>query len=178
MILNKFSFKQLIANWFYKFFIYTKKLDKSKNVYIYDIDNTVAKTHEFSSFSGVLDKNNVVMLDYYRNMTKKIILNYKNNDLVYFFSVRPINLWIDTLKWLKNIGIDVKPNELFFFQSPKHKVNFIKYLCDKGYKIFFYDDMSYNHENNKVLFYQNEIDILKKMPIEFFDYNFLKNYNK
>ena len=58
------------------------------------------------------------------------------------------------------------------------KVNFIKFLCDKGFKIFFYDDMSYNHENNKVLFYENEIKILKKMSIKFFDYKFLKNYNK
>jgi len=178
MISNNFSLKQLIVNYLYKFLVYYRRLDKSKTIYIYDIDNTIAKTHEFSNFNGVLDKNNVGMLDYYRNMTKKVILNYNNNDLVYFFSVRPIKLWPDTLKWLRNIRINVKSNELFFFQSPMHKVNFIKYLCDKGFTITFYDDMSYNHENNKVLFYQNEIDILKKMPIEFFDYNFLKKYNK
>ena len=177
MIFNKYLFKQRIANYLYKFLIHIKKLDKSKNVYIYDIDNTIAKTHEFSNFNGVLDKNNVGMLDYYRNMTKKVILNYNNNDLVFFFFLRPINLWIDTLKWLKNIGIDVKPNELFFFQSPKHKVNFIKYLSDKGYKIFFYDDMSYNHENNKILYYEDEIKFLKKMPIKYYDNEFLNKIN-
>ena len=178
MIFNKYFFKQRIANYLYKFLINIKKLDKSKNVYIYDIDNTIAKTHEFPNFNGVLDKTNVRVLDHYKNITEKIILNYKNKDVVFFFSVRPIKLWPDTLKWLRNIRIDVKSNELFFFQSPMHKVNFIKYLCDKGFTITFYDDMSYNHENNKILFYQNEIDILKKMPIEFFDYNFLKKYNK
>ena len=115
MIFNKYFFKQRIANYLYKFLINIKKLDKSKNVYIYDIDNTIAKTHEFPNFNGVLDKTNVRVLDHYKNITEKIILNYKNKDVVFFFSVRPIKLWPDTLKWLRNIRIDVKSNELFFF---------------------------------------------------------------
>lgn len=173
-LLNKQSF----ANILYKFIFRFKKLSKSKTLYIYDIDNTIAKTHECPNFKGVLNKNNVGILENNKNITNKIISNYKNKDVVFFFSVRPINIWIDTYRWLKKIGINVRPSELFFFQTPMHKVEFIKFLCDKGYNIFFYDDMSYNHENKKILFYKNEIEILKKLAINFFDYDFLKNYNK
>tara|TARA_B100001063_G_C16758058_1_gene554289 strand:- start:1389 stop:1916 length:528 start_codon:yes stop_codon:yes gene_type:complete len=174
----KSLFKQKIVNVVFKLLFFLRGIKDSKNIYVYDIDNTIAKTHEFPGYNGILDKKNVLQLDYHKKIRSKIISNYEKKDVVFFFSVRPLYLWKKTFFWLKNIGIDLKLTELFFFQSPKHKVDLIKYLCDKGYKIVFYDDMSYNHENNKVLFYQNEIDILKKMPIEFFDYNFLKKYNK
>lgn len=171
------NLKKKIANFLYKIIINIKSIDKSKTVYIYDIDNTIAKTHECEFFNGILDKTNVKRLKNYKKITEKIINNYSNNDNVFFFSVRPLRLWINTLEWLKKIGIDVKMSELFFFHSPMHKVNFIKYMCNKGYKIVFYDDMSYNHENNNILFYEKEIKILKKMNIKFYDYNYIQKIN-
>ena len=170
--------KQNIATLFYKFLIKIKPLDKNKVFYIYDIDNTIAKTANFKNFDGKLNKENVSDLDYYKKITSKVILNYNNNDIVYFFSVRPINLWIKTYHWIKNIGIELNYTELFFFHSPLHKVKFVEYLCKKGYTINFYDDMSYNHENDEVLYYQKEIEILRKLPITYFDNKFLIKFNK
>lgn len=170
--------KQNIANLFYKFLIKVKPLDRNKIFYIYDIDNTIAKTASFKNFKGKLNKENVSNLDYYKNITSKVILNYSNNDIVFFFSVRPINLWVKTYHWIKKIGIELNYTDLFFFQSPLDKVKFIEYLCNKGYKINFHDDMSYNHENNQVLYYHTEIEILNKLPITYFDNKFLINFDK
>ena len=43
------------------------------------------------------------------------------------------------------------------------KIKFIEYLVNKGYLIEFYDDMSFNHENGKVMFYESEINYFEKI---------------
>ena len=58
------------------------------------------------------------------------------------------------------------------------KVKFIEYLVSKGYLIEFYDDMSYNHENGKVLFYENEINYIKNLNLEYFGVKYLNLLNK
>lgn len=170
-------FKQKIVNIVFKLLFLLRGIKNSKTIYVYDIDNTIAKTHEFPGFNGILDKNNVIQLDYHKKITSKIISNYEKNDVVFFFSVRPLYLWTKTYIWLKKIGIKLKLSHLFFFQSPKHKVDLIKYLSDLGFNIKFYDDMSFNHENNKILYYEDEIKFLKKMPIKYYDYEDLNKIN-
>lgn len=49
--------KQNIANLLYKFLITIKPLDKSKVFYIYDIDNTIAKTANFKNNKKVYEKS-------------------------------------------------------------------------------------------------------------------------
>lgn len=170
--------KKFISNLLYKYLIRIRFLDKSKIIYIYDIDNTISKTASYQNFKGIVDKDNVSNFDFFKKITSKIISNYNNGDKIFFFTVRPIYLWRKTYYWLRKIKIKVKVNELFFFQSPTHKVEFLKYLCDNGYKIKFYDDMSYNHENNDIKFYEKEIKILKDLNLQYYDYNYLMKYNK
>lgn len=39
------------------------------------------------------------------------------------------------------------------------------------YPIIYFDDLSYNHENGEVLFYENVIHAVRKMPIRYIDYD-------
>ena len=50
-------------------------------------------------------------------------------------------------------------NQLLFFSYPNQKVDFIKSIKGLNNSIKFYDDMSYNHENDKILFYD---EVIKK----------------
>ena len=97
-----------------------------------------------------------------------------SNSLVIFCSVRPIKLYIQTLKWLKKINISTSFFQLIFASNPAQKIDFLNIFLELNIPITFYDDMSYNHENGTVLFYENEIAELRKMNIKFFDAKKLK----
>ena len=99
-------FKQKIVNIVFKLLFLLRGIKNSKTIYVYDIDNTIAKTHEFPGFNGILDKNNVIQLDYHKKITSKIISNYEKNDVVFFFSVRPLYLWTKTYFWLKKLVLN------------------------------------------------------------------------
>jgi ribosome biogenesis SPOUT family RNA methylase Rps3 len=45
------------------------------------------------------------------------------------------------------------------------------------HRVIYYDDLSYNHENGKVLFYEKMIEEIKKMDIVYYDYDFIKKLN-
>jgi len=169
--------KIFFANLLYKMIFNLKLLDRKKPIYIFDIDNTIAKTHQHPNFKGKLTKNIASDLKCYNNIKTLILEKYEQGNEIFFFSVRPIKLWAVTFSWLTKFKFKLKFHDLFFFQSPAHKVSIIKFLCNKGFDIYFYDDMSYNHENNKVLIYRHAIDDVKKLKIKYFDYKFLKKFN-
>jgi hypothetical protein len=141
-----------------------------KEIIIYDIDNTLADTASMLKSSGRLNNLLFSKLTVFPNMRKKIMNEYGAGDKILFFTVRPLLSWRTTFKWLEENFFYTKWHELFIFSTPAHKVEFICYLFNKGYQISFIDDMSYNHENGEVLFFEKEISKLKNIGIEYNSY--------
>ena len=144
---------------------------KSKNaLIIYDIDNTVAITYKNISKDG---KINFSTLEAYSLMLKKIQTELdKKNNLILFFTVRPLSSWFVTLNWLKKYSLLESNINLLLCNKPINKIDLIRKI--KKYTsidIEFIDDMSYNHENDKIKFYDYEIEQIKKLNIKYLGYN-------
>jgi len=170
---------------FYKLFFFIYKIVFKFNsvnygdvIYIYDIDNTICNTGYRSNYQGFLDKDLVNNLEVFIPIKNKILNQYKYSNNIFFFSVRPIKFWLLTFFWLNRNEIKVNIFQLFFFNSPMKKIKFIEYLVNKGYLIEFYDDMSFNHENGKVMFYESEINYLKKLKLNYYGFKYLNLLNK
>ncbi len=162
----------------YKFIFQFNSIKYGDTIYIYDIDNTICKTGYSSKYEGYLDKDLVKNLEVYIPIKNKILNQYKCSNNIFFFTVRPIKFWLPTFFWLNRNKFKVNIFQLFFFNSPMKKVKFIEYLVNKGFLIEFYDDMSYNHENGKVLFYKNEIKYIKNLNLKYFGVKYLNLLNQ
>ena len=81
-----------------------KKIKDGKKIFIYDIDNTLANTWPYINNREL----NPSKLPYFIKIRDQIVDQISNKDLVLFCSVRRIEYYFQTLKWLKNIGIDIK----------------------------------------------------------------------
>jgi len=141
-----------------------------KEIIIYDIDNTLADTATMLKSSGKLNNLLFSKLAVFPNMKKRIMDEYASGDKILFFTVRPFLSWQTTFKWLEQNFFYTKWYELFIFSTPAHKVEFIVFLYNKGYRISFIDDMSYNHENGEVLFFDKEISKLRNTAIAYTSY--------
>ena len=140
-----------------------------------DIDNTIAKTwqtlklkngikfyYELDPLQGTLDEIN----NKFKDKSKLYITN--RNIFTYFV----------TLNWLKKHNLfDGKKDLLILTNFPKNKLYYIDSLVHKGKKVFYYDDLSYNHENGKVKFYSDVIFKVKNLDITYFDYDYINKLN-
>lgn len=106
---------------------------------------------------------------------KKLINNIKKkNKRIVILTAREYWYIGITKKWLSscNIGYDL----LVVVPNPSKK---IELLSAVNFDCIYYDDMSFNHEKGKVLYYKKEInDILKMKNIKYFDYVEIQKINK
>tara|TARA_B100002051_G_C16637821_1_gene586946 strand:- start:213 stop:740 length:528 start_codon:yes stop_codon:yes gene_type:complete len=151
------------------------KIKKSKKIYVYDIDNTLSNSWPYINNKKIFPEK----LPFFEKIRDDILKNINSGNLIFFASVRPFKYYFITLSWLKKLGIYISKKQLLFFSNPKQKIEFLKTLLKINKSIKFYDDLSYNHENNKILFYKEDIKKLNQLNIEYIDYYMLKkNQNK
>ena len=149
---------------------------KKKNEFlVLDIDNTIADTWtNLKEFK----KNRKSYFLSLRPLEGTI--NYVNSKFsqlpIIFISNRNIIDYKVTKEWLKNNGFNMNENLLIVTNNPIDKVQYLKYLS-KNFKIHYFDDLSYNHENGKVLFFEEVLDEVKKMNLNYYDYQFILNLN-
>lgn len=153
-----------------KFFNFFKKI-KIDDVYIFDLDNTIANT-----WVSYLQKYNS-----HRDRLKSlsIFLGMKNqiNDIksgkIIILTAREYWYSDITEQWLKQN--DVKHDLLIIVPKPKDKITLLSKI---SHECIYYDDMSYNHEKGDIKFYEEEIKTLSKMKnIKYIDYNEIKKIN-
>lgn len=176
MSLIKYIFSPIINIFFYfKFIIFFKKTNSMSYV-ILDIDNTIAKTWQAihtlkkpSNYEALLPLNGTI---------KEIKLKHNNTPKI-FISNRNITAYKATLKWLLKYNLINTNKDLLILTSyPYQKLKYIRYLASKYNKmIYYYDDLSYNHENGNVKFYSNLIKEIENMDINYFDYHHIKKIN-
>lgn len=146
----------------YDFLIYIDLLFcvKNKRIIIFDIDNTLADTWPSISI------NNNNQFEIYKNLklikdAKTLVENSQNKfDEIIFLSARHPFYWNASNFWIKN-NFDLQCFSLRLVPKVNMKVKYWKKLS-KFNKITIIDDLSYNHENNEVKFYNTEISFLQK----------------
>jgi hypothetical protein len=143
--------------------------NNQKNLFICDIDNTIADTWRFIPTNGMKISNTIYSkLPIFPSFT--IILNEKfaNTECkVLFFTVRPISSWLTTLRWLKKNNFPSRLCDIYLFATPGHKIDFLSSISNLGYNITFLDDLSYNHENGDVKFFIEEINRIKNINVTY-----------
>ena len=63
--------------------------------------------------------------------------------------------------------MESKNPPLFLVPTAEDKLPYLKKALHQTNKITYYDDLSYNHENGQVKFYNSLIDYIKKTPINY-----------
>ena len=86
------------------------------------------------------------------------------------------------LPCLADCPADNQPRQLALFlygtlavimESPK-----FNFLNKRHMLSSYYDDLSYNHENNSVIYYKEVIKEVQKMGIDYYNYNEILNINQ
>ncbi|MCY7291770.1 MAG: hypothetical protein LH615_06255 [Ferruginibacter sp.] len=159
-----FSYQVIILNFFFR----------NRNIIISDIDNTLSHTYPCINKGGL--KIHYRNLSYFPLVKEYILLRKdKSNAKMFFLSVRPIGVFFKTASWLKKVGFEgVNPVNLFFVTSPTQKISLLKKIINKKRKILFIDDFSYNTENGETFFFQNEIDAVSSLNVEYIGYHQVK----
>ena len=100
---------------------------------------------------------------------------------VIFLSARTYwSAWV-TKKWLAQQGFSKPDSVLVLVEHPKDKVALLRKVLGERrppqYKITFFDDLSYNHENDAIRFYEPEIAEIHQLPIQYIGYAELLHIN-
>ena len=137
-----------------KFFAYLYfKASKYKDLYIFDLDNTIADTwpyfYTFKSkkllFQSIPDFPSMI----------KLVKEVNTKSLVCVLSARPFYYRSITKKWLSKRGLDLK---VFLVPEAKNKIQFLKLCAKYDIQVHYYDDLSFNQENGKIKFYTEIIE--------------------
>ncbi len=164
---------KLILKLFYHLRFYRIISNTIKPIVIIDIDNTIADT--WPTINEIWDNT------FERHINLKPLLpvigyiksNYPNSKFQWIFlTSRNYYLHNTTRKWLMKSSMFVERN-IILVQSPSEKIDLFKKYLNKSFVYF--DDLSYNHENNKVLFYEDALQYIKSRgDIIYFGYSDLE----
>jgi hypothetical protein len=141
----------------------------SKKIWIVDLDNTIANTWP-------LRKKRYSDRRIYKEVIafKGIVgfLNSKINlrDLFIILTARPYRHKKITKKWIeKCFSGQIRPS-VFLVESPSKKLNYIKLAIRQSFEVTYIDDLSYNHENGDIRFYNEVLDQIYLLPIKYIGY--------
>jgi hypothetical protein len=150
-------------------------------VFVIDIDNTIADTwptllitNRFSS-----EKNRYASLEPFISI-KDFIDNdlCKISDKKIFLSARDHRNFDVTLSWLKDNGFFDDNSELYLVPNAYSKIPYLKSLILFKFSIVYLDDLSYNHENGEVRFYESIIEFaMKSKYIKYIGYKQIQKYH-
>lgn len=159
--------------WYY--FLNFKMLLNSehKNINVFDLDNTLADTYPYIKTSI-----NHLELPAHKGMTELLKDKIADNQLCIILSARNYKITSNTKKWLE-INIGSKKNiPLFLVPRAEDKLPYLMFADKKFENVFYYDDLSYNHENGEVKFYQDVIESIKQTSIHYYGYDEINIINQ
>lgn len=172
------NLKSIIAFFSYVYFktIFSFFLKKDVRSYVViDIDNTLADT--WRVLHTLKNIKSYELIPKLNGTIREIEKNYIGVPRI-FLSNRNILTYSATKNWLsKNKLYDNKNDLLVLTTYPTEKLFYLKKLMFNSLEIYYYDDLSYNHENGRVKFYNNIISEIKNMKIVYFDYYHINKLN-
>ena len=148
---------------------------KNKKTIIFDIDNTLANTWPTlvkSAFKN--EKERLLSLELIEGAKELVEFSIKNYDQILFLSARNPIHYITTKKWIINNFGDFS-FKLRLVPNASLKIIYWGYLSKISKKIVVLDDLSYNHENDNIKYYKNEIMYLDlNERIEYYNFTEIK----
>jgi hypothetical protein len=142
------------------------KFKKFEEVIVFDLDNTLLDTYPLLN---TLELNDVFRSVKTQTGMMNLFNKYSEKEVFLFIlSSRKIKYYGITKQYIKyNINSKVP---FYLVSEPIKKIKFLKYSVCCFKKVTLYDDLSYNHENGEVKFYNEIISEVKKLSISYFDY--------
>jgi hypothetical protein len=178
MHLFKKMFNFFIGKYFLALFISSLFFNKKKKIVVIDIDNTIADTWKSLKNKSYSSNNKrlrvlsplVGTINYLQTTFPKREFKWV------FITHRPFISYFVTFCWFKNANLPVSVSNLFLVSSPYEKLKYIKKI--KGLSINYFDDLSYNHENDIVKYYNEVIDLVMDLPVNYYNYEFILKLNE
>lgn len=137
-----------------------------KPLIIFDIDNTLAFTRE----EGPSPDFNLILPNINLCNAASIFSNDIKYDVI-FLSVRPLNSFFATKRWLDRYIESNNNHKLFFTKTPSQKIDLLLAYKKLNSKILI-DDMSYNIGNEVILF-RSVLDRISKEKLSFLGLDFI-----
>ncbi len=164
---------------FFVLFVIKAKSNNSKSLYIFDIDNTVGDT--FPTLLNVYNSESerLLSIPMFPRMKALITKLQKSpSRKIMFITARSYKCWQTTRQWFLLNGLEINATDIIIVPNPAEKVFLLGKILPLEKGLTLIDDMSWNHENGNVKFYQNEIEALSKLPLRYIGYNTIKRFIK
>jgi hypothetical protein len=186
------------AKWYFNRQFKQAFTDDYDTFWVVDIDNTIADswkkmTPQYkNTFRSQSDK--MMDLDPFPSM-QRLFKNIPPRTRLVFLTARQYIRYFVTKRWLQKHGFLNADSVIVLVEKMRDKVPLLKSALRNFeekrtpqyknhfepfsplnssesmiYPIVYLDDLSYNHENGNVLFYENIIDAVQKMPIRYIGY--------
>jgi len=145
---------------------------KYKSLIVCDLDNTLMDTGNYlKSTHCVFLKKLKLFPPFYKNIIKVVQSIRKDSDLT-FISHRNIFLYPISLIQIKLMGFF--KFKLIHVDSVPKKTEYLKKYIMEYEDIHYFDDLSYNHENKVILFYDDVINDLNRLNIKYYGYDWIE----
>ncbi|WP_449440724.1 hypothetical protein [Pedobacter steynii] len=157
-----------VCNWYfkYRFRKSIKSVDEKGEVYLVDIDNTLADTWpSLQQYVYRSESHRYESLSIFIGMRKFLLDKTKSKKRIIFISARSYLDYFSTRKWLSANGLN--PHCIILVRRAEDKLDYINELLNKGISTIYIDDLSYGHEFGEMKLYEKVISKLKKLPIKY-----------
>lgn len=176
--MTRYVFNLLCGAFFKLLFICKNQINNNKSLYIFDIDNTIANTYPTLCIRYTSETDRLLSIPVFPRM-KKLLNNLLSSPSrkVIFLTSRSYLAWSTTYLWLNQNGISVAKSDVIIVSSPAQKIDFIKKITSRNKPLTFIDDLSYNHENGQVKFYDTEIQLISGLSLRYIGYKTISRFN-
>ena len=188
------------AKWYFNWQFRRAFTDDYDAFWVVDIDNTIADSwrkmtpHYDNAFRAQSDQ--IMSFEPFEAM-QTLFQDIPPRTRLVFLSARQYIRYFVTRRWLEKHGFLKADSVIVLVERMKDKtpllVSVVKNYFDKKtppqhlshfehkistpparstrYPVMYFDDLSYNHENGKVLYYDEVIKAVQKMPIRYIGYD-------
>jgi len=154
---------------------YIKKINHKNELVIFDLDNTIADTFPYLQNRNLKEVySKVTIHSGMTNILEECLMTKKK---VIILSARSFKYHSITKNWINRNLSKIQEIPLFLVPLAEDKLPYLNKALEHTNRITYYDDLSYNHENGKVKFYENLITQVKQLPINYIGYNEINYIN-
>jgi len=159
----------------------TRSLKRSNTVryFFFDIDNTLADAWPSFLVPWPSQNQRVASLAVFINMRKWVLLlqQFPNNQ-IFFITARSYATWRTTRNWLVENQLSASWSNTIITNTPDEKLKIIRQIAAHSSRVYWIDDLSYNHERGTVLYYDQVIEKIKNTSIRYFGVTTINQINQ
>lgn len=143
---------------------------KNKRVVIFDLDNTISNTWPMLKNSSKNYLYTFKNASAFPSMVHLVNEYCSKNYQVIYLTARNYKYYLTTLNWIKMNDLPKKKNVLMV-DDPHDKLWFLEKIVKSCSEVIFYDDLSFNHENGEIKYYEELIDRVRKLNLRYYGYS-------